>query len=111
MTYHGVGKGCRDSNEHPPHNPLEELLAVALDKRFHNSAIHLGDSDTDQSPQDQEEGMTDQQSGFLTPPAGYDDFAQPQERPEELAVQLNLLLRRILAACGRSCAATCGALR
>lgn len=97
-TYHGVGKGCRHSNQHPPYNSHKKLFAVAFYQRLDNGTIHGGHLDRDQGPHNEEETVADQQPGLFAAPAGNDDAQQFQQAPKEFPVELDLflLLGRVL---------------
>lgn len=75
-TNHRVGKGCRHGNKHPPYDSGQELLSIALDQRLDNGAVHLGHTNTNQSPQYKEEAVADQQSRLFAAPSRHHD---PQE--------------------------------
>lgn len=90
-SYHRIGKSSRNSNQHPPHNPHQKLLAVTLDECLDNGAIHRRDFNTDQCSDDQKEAMADQQARLGAPPARHRNLHEPQQAAKELAVELDLL--------------------
>lgn len=89
---HRVGKCRRHRNQHPPHNPLQELFPIALDQRLDYSAVHGRYLERDERAHHQKEAMADEQPRLFATPAGDDDTKQAYERAEELSVELNLLL-------------------
>lgn len=100
--YHRVCERGRDCHCHPPHQSTQEVFAFASDQAADQPTIQLRNIQTDQSPEDQEDGVADEQPKLLTPPSRNDNFQEPEEVSEEVAIELNLLARGSFAL-GRAC--------
>lgn len=70
-AHHGIGKGCRNSDDHPPYNTSKELFPLSPNQTADELAVKFSNVKTEQSANNKEKSMANDQPQFLAFPTRY----------------------------------------